>query len=102
MIASGIRGDAPLVAWADWARDRHGVRNVGVTILLVIFYVVAANRLGFILTMAPILLVMLRLFGVGWLVSIATAVLVTLAIQYVFGDFLYVPLPWGLLAPFRF
>jgi len=33
--------------------------------------------------------------------SIAVAILVTLLIQYLFGTWLYVPLPWGLLAPVR-
>jgi len=101
LILSAIRQRAPLVVWADWARERHGLRNVVVTITAILFYILTSERLGFILTMAPILLVMLRLFGVGWLTSIAVAVLVTLFIQHTFGEFLYVPLPWGLLAPFR-
>jgi putative tricarboxylic transport membrane protein len=101
MIVSGIREHAPAIVWADWARDRHGVRNAVLTILLVVFYIVASERLGFLLTMAPILLVLLRLFGVRWLTSIVVAVLLTLLIQYAFGRLLYVPLPWGLLAPFR-
>ena len=101
LILSGIRQHAPLVAWADWARERHGLRNVVVTIAAILFYILASEPLGFILTMAPILLLMLRLFGVRWLTSITVAVLVTLLTQYIFGEFLYVPLPWGLLAPFR-
>ena len=101
MIASGIRHGGPAVAWADWARERHGVRNVVVTVAAILFYILAAERLGFILTMAPILLLMFRLLGVGWLLSIALAVVVTLAVQYLFGSLLYVPLPWGLLAPWR-
>jgi putative tricarboxylic transport membrane protein len=101
LVVTGIRQHAPVVAWADWARQRHGVRNVVVTVLLVVFYILASGTLGFILTMAPILLALLRMFGVGWVTSIVSAVVVTLAIQYLFGDFLYVPLPWGVLAPIR-
>lgn len=101
LIVSGIRHGDPAVAWADWARERHGLRNVVVTVAAILFYIVAADWLGFILTMAPILLVLLRLFGVPWLVSIATAIVVTLAVHYVFVHHLYVPLPWGLLAPVR-
>jgi hypothetical protein len=44
---------------------------------------------------------MLRLLGVGWPTSVATAVLVTLAVHYLFVNQLYVPLPWGLLASVR-
>jgi putative tricarboxylic transport membrane protein len=101
MIASGVRAGTPAVAWADWARERHGLRNVLVTVGAILFYIFAAETLGFMVTMAPILLVMFRLLGVGWLFSIALAILVTLAVQYIFGSFLYVPLPWGLLTPIR-
>ncbi|HEX9905760.1 MAG TPA: tripartite tricarboxylate transporter TctB family protein [Propylenella sp.] len=101
LIAAGVRQHAPLVAWADWARERHGLRNVVVSVAAVVFYIVASDALGFILTMLPILVVMLRLFGVGWLTTGAVALVVTLLIQYVFGSLLYVPLPWGLLEPVR-
>jgi putative tricarboxylic transport membrane protein len=101
LIAAGVRRRSPVVAWADWARERHGLRNVLVTVAAILTYILVVDRLGFILTMAPILLIMLRLLGVGWLTSIATAALVTLAIHYLFVNQLYVPLPWGLLAPLR-
>ncbi len=101
LVVSGLRRRAPAIIWADWAREAHGLRNVLVTIGAVIFYILLSRRLGFMLTMAPILLVLLRLFGVGWITSILVAVLVTLAMQYLFGSVLYVPLPWGVLAPVR-
>lgn len=101
LIVSGLRAKAPLVEWASWARERHGLRNVVVTALAVVFYIVASEWLGFMLTMAPILIVLLRLFRVRWITSIPVAVATTLVIQYVFGNWLYVPLPWGLLAPLR-
>lgn len=101
LIASGIRRRAPLVAWAEWARERHGLRNVVVTVAAILFYIVAADTLGFIPTMAPILLVMFRLLRVGWLKSVALAIVVTVVIHYLFVNQLYVPLPWGLLEPVR-
>jgi putative tricarboxylic transport membrane protein len=101
LIASGVRQAAPVVAWADWARERHGLRNVLVTVGAILFYIFAADTLGFMLTMAPILLLLFRLLEVGWLPSIGLAVLVTLVVQYIFGSFLYVPLPWGLLSSVR-
>ncbi len=101
LIGSGVRQGGAVVAWADWARERHGLRNVLVTVAAILFYIVAADTLGFMLTMAPILLILFRLLSVGWLLSLALAVLVTLAVQYIFGSMLYVPLPWGLLTPVR-
>jgi putative tricarboxylic transport membrane protein len=101
LVVSGVRQRAPIVVWADWARERHGIRNVAVTVLAVAFYVLAANRLGFIPTMAIALFVLLKLFRVGAVLSVAVAVGATLLIQYLFADVLYVPLPWGVLEPFR-
>ena len=101
LMASGIRQGGPVLAWADWARERHGFRNVLITIAAIVFYILASDRLGFIVTMAPILLITLRMLAVGWLASAVVAVLVTLLIQYLFGDLLYVPLPWGVLSPIR-
>ena len=101
LIGSGVRQGGPVVAWADWARERHGLRNVLVTIGAILFYIVAADTFGFMLTMAPILLLLFRLLAVNWLLSVVLAILVTLAVQYIFGSILYVPLPWGLLTPVR-
>ena len=101
LIVSGIRQGGPALAWADWARERHGLRNVLITTAAVVFYIVASDRLGFILTIIPILLLTLRMLAVGWVASLVIAVLVALLIQYLFGDLLYVPLPWGLLSSIR-
>jgi len=101
LVASGLRTAGPIIAWADWARERHGLRNVLVTIGAILFYILASDRLGFMPTMAPILLVLFRLLKVGWLLSVALAIVVTLAVQYIFGSLLYVPLPWGILSPIR-
>jgi len=101
LVASGYRKGGPVVAWAEWARERHGLRNVVVTVAAILFYIVAADTLGFILTIAPILLVMFRLLRVGWLKSIVLSIVVTLLIHYLFVKQLYVPLPWGLLEPVR-
>lgn len=101
LIASGIRQGGPALAWADWARGRHGFRNVVITVAATLFYVLMADILGFILTMGLILLVLLRMMTVGWLASIGLAIAMALGIQYLFGSLLYVPLPWGILTPVR-
>jgi len=101
LVFSGLRQRRPAIEWADWARERHGVRNVLIVIGGVIFYILFSRRLGFLFTMGPLLLVLLRLFDVGWIMSIVVAVIVSLVILYVFGSLLYVPLPWGVLAPVR-
>jgi putative tricarboxylic transport membrane protein len=56
----GIRHGAPVVAWADWARERHGFRTCSSPVGAILFYILAADTLGFMLTMAPILLLLFR------------------------------------------
>ena len=101
LVISGLRSRLPAIVWTDWTREPDGIRNVVVIIALVIFYIAFSRQLGFMLTMAPIILIMLRLFDVGWLLSLTIAVIAVLGMQYLFGRFLLVPLPWGLLTPIR-
>lgn len=101
LIASGLRARAPLVIWHDWIRNPIGRVNVLAIVAAVVFYVAAADVLGFMLTTGLILVVLLRLFGVGWGVTVAVSLATPLAMQYLFGSLLLVPLPWGLLDPVR-
>lgn len=101
LIASGLRARARLVTFGDWARDPRGLVNVLATIGAIVLYIALSDRLGFVPTLAPILVVLLRLFGVGWALSIALAILVPIGMHWLFGRLLLVPLPWGILAPWR-
>jgi putative tricarboxylic transport membrane protein len=102
LIASSLRTrDAPWLEWSEWARSPRGRINVLATVAAIVFYVVAARTLGFMPTMALILLVLLRLFGVGWTWTLLLAVAAPVAMQYLFGRLLLVPLPWGVLSPVR-
>jgi putative tricarboxylic transport membrane protein len=101
LIRSGLKERAPLVVFRDWTRTPSRVIDVIATIAAVLFYILAAEPLGFIPTTALILLALLRRFGVGWGASVAIAVATPLVMQFLFGRLLLVPLPWGLLAPVR-
>lgn len=65
----------------------------------VVFYLVAANFLGFVVTGSILLAALMWAFGVkpAWIVPIA--VVATLLIHSAFYKLLSVPLPWGLLQP---
>ena len=65
--AGACAGRSPSANWAR--RARHGRRNVVVTVGAIVFYICRGDWLGFILTMAPILLILLRCLGVGWVAS---------------------------------
>lgn len=66
--------------------------------LLLIFYVFAADRLGFLLTAAFLLLVSARALGASWRLTLGVTLLAPPFVHLVFGKLLRVPLPDGLLA----
>jgi putative tricarboxylic transport membrane protein len=101
LVRQGLKDKAPLVVWKDWTRDHRHVVNVLAIIAATVFYIVVAGRLGFIPTTALILLVLLRRFRVGRGTSLAVAIATPVVMQYLFGNLLLVPLPWGVLAPIR-
>ncbi len=66
--------------------------------VLLIFYVIAANTLGFLLTAAVILVVTARALGASWTMSVGIMLLAPPFVHLIFGKLLRVPLPEGLLA----
>ena len=64
---------------------------------LLIFYVLVAERLGFLPTAAIMLLVSARALGASWRLALGVAVLGPPAVHLVFYKLLRVPLPAGIL-----
>ena len=62
-----------------------------------VFYILAVDRLGFILDRHRLPAALFAVFGVrmAWIVPLA--LVVTLVIHYAFYKLLKVPLPWGVL-----
>ncbi|MFO1324860.1 MAG: tripartite tricarboxylate transporter TctB family protein [Burkholderiales bacterium] len=85
------------IAFEDWTRSQHHLLAFALAIGVNVFYILAVNFLGFIVTGVVYLGVLFWVFGVDrrWLLPIA--VVVTLGIHYAFYKLLKVPLPWGLL-----
>lgn len=99
LIARGWRDRAtvPWIRFEPWVQSpRHVAGLIGV-IGSVVFYIVAANWLGFLLTSLIILTVLFRLFGVALGRSIVIAAIATFVIHFAFYKLLRVPLPWGVL-----
>ena len=91
---------AEWIALERWTRSRRHVVAYAVTIGINVFYIVAVNRLGFILTGIVYLSALFAVFGVRlrWVVPLAAVA--TLVIHTAFYKLLRVPLPWGVLQPF--
>jgi putative tricarboxylic transport membrane protein len=94
------RATSPWVRFESWTHSpRHAAGFIGV-LASVIFYIVAVNWLGFLLTSLVILTVLFRLFGVALGRSIVIAAIATFVIHFAFYKLLRVPLPWGVLTSF--
>ena len=88
---------APWIEFDEWTRQRRYVVAFLVTVGVNVFYIVAVERLGFLIVGVVYLSVLFAVYGVArrWILPIA--VIVTLGIHYAFYKLLKVPLPWGLL-----
>ena len=64
---------------------------------LLLFYVLAVDRLGFLLTAAAIVLAASLTFGARWRLAVPIAIVAPLLVHLVFYKLLRVPLPPGLL-----
>ncbi|HEY8504774.1 MAG TPA: tripartite tricarboxylate transporter substrate-binding protein [Gemmataceae bacterium] len=76
---------------------RAGRARIAVLIGALLFYVLAAEYLGFVPAAAAVMLVLMRALEVRWLVALAVTAGLVPAVYQLFAVVLRVPLPWGLL-----
>lgn len=100
-----------LAALALLARSRHAPATepgreggrIGAPLAVVgsvVFYIVAAERLGFLIVAPVGLVALFRAFGVGWRGALLWAIGGTVVVHIAFYKLLRVPLPWGVFRPF--
>ena len=91
----------PLVSRADWARNGGTVARLLLVPAAVIYYMLFAEALGFLIC-APLILVVLFLAGgTRPLQAVGLSLAAALVIHSIFYLGLGVQLPWGPLEPFR-
>jgi putative tricarboxylic transport membrane protein len=100
LVVRGIKAGFPLVQLAPWLRSPGLVTNFFAVCAALIFYIVAADALGFLLTGAVLLVGLLLKFGVPPGRAVLVAIIATLVIHWLFYKLLRVPLPWGVLERF--
>jgi putative tricarboxylic transport membrane protein len=99
LILRGVKAKEALLTWADWTHSRvHAIRFLAL-IAALLFYIVASEPLGFILTSALALVGLFLLFGVPTKRALVIALIATLVIHFLFYKVMRVPLPWGVLTP---
>src|SRR5262249_50003537 len=96
LAAQGARTSAPLVVLPERLRSPRAVAGVASVIGGLVFYVLAADALGFYLTALLIQVTWMRLLGASWRVTIPVATVATVVIHLSFYKLLRIPLPWGI------
>ena len=91
------RQSQPLVEVGAWLASPRHVANFGIVVGGLIFYIVAAEKLGFLLCGALILLALFLTLRVRPVLAIGLALVLPVLIHLIFYKLLRVPLPWGVL-----
>ena len=91
------RALAPWFQGAPWMRSSRHMLAVLVIVGGVVFYMLAAERLGFLPCATLLLWVLMVVLRVPPLRALVIAVIAALVIHFAFYKLLRVPLPWGVL-----
>lgn len=102
LVASGARSGDPLLVLAPWLGRARPLAGVAAVLGGLLAYVLLADKLGFHITGAALLLLWMRLLGASWRMALGAALVATLVIHLAFYKLLRVPLPWGVLERFAF
>lgn len=94
------RAHQPWLVLESWVRSPRHLWAFVLLIASVVFYMLASERLGFVLCSTLILSVLFRVLRVPLARAVPTAAVATLVIHFAFYKLLRVPLPWGLLTDY--
>ena len=100
LFVRGVRARQPLIAFSDWMRNPVTVTNFLAVCLVLLFYILVADSLGFLITATLCLLGLFLKLKVRVVPAIIVAIAATLVIHFLFYKLLRVPLPWGVLERF--
>jgi putative tricarboxylic transport membrane protein len=97
LLARGLRAKAPAFEFASWTREGLLAVNFALVCGALLFYILASETLGFMVTGTLLLLALFLKLGVRLSVSVVVAPIAALVIHLLFYKLLKVPLPWGIL-----
>jgi len=99
MILRGLLSQPrlPFATLAPWARSARSAGAVALALAAIVFYILAAGALGFVLSAFALLVVLMLYLRVGIVTALLTAAATTLVVEYTFGSLMRIPLPRGLL-----
>ena len=91
----GRRSDGPWLALSEPLQRLSGWLSLLAMPLAILFYLLAAERLGFLPTATVVVAVLCAWLGARLWVCVVTGVLTALVVQWFFGSLMRVPLPRG-------
>jgi putative tricarboxylic transport membrane protein len=97
MLREWRGGGRPLLVLDGWARRPGRLASFALMLAAMVFYLLASEPLGFMPTAFLIQLGLFLWFGVRPVTALIVAVVMTIAVQYFFGNLMRVPLPRGIL-----
>ncbi len=95
-----VRASVPWLVMDDWVRSPRHVLALVLLIGSVLFYIFAAQQLGFLICAALILIALFQVLQVPLGRSVLIAIVAALVIHFAFYKLMRVPLPWGVLLPY--
>jgi putative tricarboxylic transport membrane protein len=99
LIVQGHRSrkGAPWFERGSWTREPRQLIAFAVTVGGLLLYVLASDKLGFLITGIVMLAALMLALRVRLVLALAVAVVATVVIHIAFYKGLRVPLPWGVL-----
>lgn len=102
LVVSGVRQGGAWLVLPDWVFRRRPLAGVASVIVGLLFYILAADALGFHIVGIALLVFWMRLLGASWRVAIVVGLVATVAIHLSFYKILRIPLPWGVFERYAF
>jgi putative tricarboxylic transport membrane protein len=102
LVVSGVRQGGPWLALPGWVHRGRPLRGVASVVAGLLFYIFAADKLGFHLVGIALMSAWLRILGCPWRVAALVGVVATVAIHLAFYKVLRIPLPWGVFEQYAF
>jgi len=99
LVLRSVRGER----YRAHPQESRAAEHIGSSLVVmgaVVFYILAADRLGFLIVAPLALLAVFKALRVGWWPSLAWALGGTAVVHLAFYKLLRVPLPWGVFRPF--
>lgn len=89
-------GTGPAVS-LSWVQERGALPRVAATLVLVVFYILAAPVLGFLATAILTLLALFLVLRVPIVIAVPVAAVTAAGVYFAFANLLRVPLPRGFI-----